>query len=117
MVLIPLFPKWGQAASQEDLVNRIQLLEIQIQQLKELREQQKLSVEKEQHCIKVVGTDKFCKCIAEKLPNDVGFEKYVHILVSTPEELRYESLKPEEKKLIDAVHASREKCVEKGFFR
>lgn len=117
LVLIATFPKVSRAASQDDLLNRIQLLEIQIQQLKELKNQQKMAEDKEKQCLKAVGLAKFCQCIAESLPGDIGFEQYIHTIVSTPDERQDGTLTPEEQKRIDAAKASREKCVAKGFFR
>lgn len=60
----PAFTTLSQAASQDEVMEKIRLLEIQIQQLKALKEQQKISAEKEQQCLKPVGDTKFCKCIA-----------------------------------------------------
>lgn len=116
LVLVPLFPTWSRAASQDELMEKIRLLEVQIQELKELKHQQRLSTEKEQMCVTAIGNEKFCSCIAAALPIDVGFERYVHVVVSTTEELQYDTLKPEERKSVDAARATREKCVKKGFF-
>ena len=117
LAVVALFPTGSRAVSQDELMEKIKLLEIQIQQLKELKAQQRLAVEKEQMCVTAVGEKKFCSCLAAALPPDVGFERYVHFVVSTTEELRYDSLKSEERKSIDAARAAREKCVQKGFFK
>jgi hypothetical protein len=117
LALIPLFSVPGRAASQDELLEKIKLLEVQIQELKQLKEQQRLSAEKEQHCFTAVGDKKFCNCLAAALPVEVSFERYVHFVVSTADELRYDSLKPEERKGIDGARAAREKCVSKGFFK
>jgi type II secretory pathway pseudopilin PulG len=117
LVLVPLFPMWSRAASQDELMEKIRLLEVQIQELKELKQQQRLSAEKERMCVTAVGNEKICSCIAAALPADVGFERYVHIVVSTAEELRNDTLNPDERKNIDVVRAVREKCVKKGFFK
>lgn len=117
LIVLPLFPNWSLAASQDELMEKIRLLEVQIQELKELKQQQRVSAEKEQNCVTAVGEKKFCSCVAAALPVDVGFERYVHFVVSTNEELRYDTLKPEERKNIDAARAARDKCVKKGFFK
>ena len=117
LIVVPFIATLSQAASQDELMEKIKLLEVQIQQLKEMREQQKLSVEKEQQCVTAVGEKKFCSCVAAALPVDISFERYVHFVVSTTDELRYDSLKPEERKSIDAARAARDKCVQKGFFK
>ena len=117
MLLLPAFPRWSRAASQDDVMERIKLLEIQIQQLKELKERQKLSEDKEQQCLKPVGNAKFCKCIAEALPREVSFEQYVHFLVTTKEGMNYNAMQPESRQAVDASIAAREKCVDKGWFK
>jgi len=117
LMQVTVFPAQSQAASQDELMEKIRLLEVQIQQLKEMKAQQRLSEEKEQQCLTAVGEKKFCNCLAAALPAEVGFERYVHFVVSTPEELRYDSLKPEERKNIDGARAAREKCTTKGFFK
>jgi hypothetical protein len=114
LALSPLLPTLARAASQEELLDKIKLLEIQIQQLKELKAQQNKDQEKEQDCIKAVGTEKFCKCLAEALPGDINFEQYVHGMVSSSEELRRDSRKHEGQGSVDAVHTAHDKCVQKG---
>ncbi|NVN90802.1 MAG: hypothetical protein HXX11_09380 [Desulfuromonadales bacterium] len=114
--LSPLFPAVCRAASQEELLEKINLLEIQIQQLKEMKAQQNKTQEKEQQCILAVGTEKFCTCLAEALPGDVSFEQYVHDMVSLAELSRDDSRKGGAKGDVDAVHAARNKCVQKGLF-
>lgn len=117
MLLLSSITKQSRAASQDDVMERIRLLEIQIQQLKELREQQKLSLNKEQQCLKSFGNAKFCKCIAEALPREVSLEQYVHFLVTTKEGLKYDAMQPESRQAVDASQAAREKCVDKGWFK
>jgi len=116
VALSPLFPALCRAASQEELLDKIKLLEIQIQQLKEMKAQQNKVQEKEQHCIMAVGTEKFCKCLAEALPADISFEQYIHGMVSSPEESREDSRKRDDRGSVDAVHAARDKCVQRGLF-
>lgn len=117
MLLFFAFQTSSHAASEDDVMERIRLLEIQIQQLKELKEQQKLSEDKEQHCLKPLGDAKFCKCIAEALPQEVSFEQYVHFLVTNNENLKYNTMLPESRKAVDASIAARDKCVGKGWFK
>jgi hypothetical protein len=117
LLLCPTFTVSSLAATQDDIMDRIKLLEIQIQQLKELKERQKLPVDKEQQCLKPVGNAKFCKCIAEALPREVTFEQYVHFLVTPKDGLKYDTLPPESRQAVDAAIAAREKCVDKGWFK
>lgn len=116
LAVCPLFPVVARAATQQELLDKIKLLEIQIQQLKELKAQQNKVQEKEQDCMKAVGTEKFCKCLSQALPDDIGFEQYVHSMVSSPAEPREDFRKDERMESRDAVHAAHDKCVQKGLF-
>jgi hypothetical protein len=112
VALSPLFPTLCRAASEEEIFEKIKVLEMQIQELKEMKAQQNKAEEKEQQCIKAVGTVKFCKCLAEALPGDISFEQYVHSMVSSVEEASRDG-----KGHVDAAHAARDKCVQKGLFQ
>lgn len=98
------------ADDKDDLLKKIDALE---QQLKQLKEQQQASNEKESNCMRVFGQEKFCKCIGENLPREVGLEQYVHTVITSKEVLGYNSLTPEQKKTVDQTLASRDKCTEK----
>ncbi len=111
MLLLPFSVTVSQAASEEDIFEKIKLLEMQIQELKDMKAQQNKTEEKQQHCIKAVGTEKFCTCLAQALPDDTNFEQYIHIMVSSVEVAGREG-----KKRVEAAHAAREKCVQKGLF-
>jgi hypothetical protein len=99
------------AGDQEELLKKIEVLE---HQLKELKEQQKARSEKESHCLKAVGREKFCTCIAEKLPPEVGFAEYVHTAITGKEAPGYDAMTAEQKRRVDATLAARDACVEKG---
>jgi hypothetical protein len=103
--------------AQDDIQEKIRLLEQQVQELKTLRVQQAVGRQKADQCLKAVGRDKFCNCIGENLPAAVSFEQYIHIMVTSKEELGYSAMPPEQKKMVDATLEAREKCVEKGFFK
>jgi hypothetical protein len=111
VVLSPFSPTVCRAASEEEIFEKIKLLEMQIQELKDMKAQQNKTEEKQQHCIKAVGTEKFCTCLAEALPDGISFEQYVHLMVSSVEEAGGDG-----KKRVDAAHAARDKCVQKGLF-
>jgi hypothetical protein len=104
------------AASKEELTEKIMQLELQIQQLKDLKEQKKSRDEKELQCVNVTGETKLCRCLAEALPQEVRFEEYVHNLVSTKEELKYDAMGPEARVAVDASIAAGKKCIGKGLF-
>jgi hypothetical protein len=103
--------------AQDDMQEQIKQLEQQIQELKELKARQDVGKEKAAQCMKAVGRDKFCTCLGENLPAAVSFEQYIHTMVTSKEELGYGAMPPEQKKLVDATQETREKCVEKGFFK
>lgn len=103
--------------AQDDMQEKIRLLEQQIQELKTLQAEQAVGKQKAEQCLKAVGQDKFCGCIGENLPATVSFEQYIHTMVTTKEELGYSAMPPEQKKMVDATLKTREKCVEKGFFK
>ena len=111
VVLLPFSAAVCQAASEEEIFEKIKVLEMQIQELRDLKAQQNNTKEKEEHCSKAVGTGKFCTCLAEALPGDINFEQYVHIMVSSAEEAGREG-----KKRAEAAYAVRDKCLQKGLF-
>jgi hypothetical protein len=105
------------AFAQDDVMDKIKLLEQQILELKVLKQQQTVTEVKFNHCMKVVARDKFCICVSETLPREVSFEQYVHTLLAAPDKPGYESMTVDQKKSIDATIEVREKCIEKGFFK
>jgi len=104
-------------AAQDELMEKINHLEHQIQELKAIKEQQNISAEKEAQCLKAVDRKSFCKCVADNLPTNVNFETYIHILITPKDKLGYDNMSIEQKTSIDTVLSVREKCVEKGFFK
>jgi len=105
------------ALAQDDLLEKIKLLEQQIQELKLLKEQQNISVAKTEQCMKVVAREKFCTCLGNNLPREISFEEYVHTLVTSKESLGYAGMSQEQKAVIDGALDVRDKCSEKGFFK
>jgi len=105
------------ACAQDDVLDKIRLLEQQIQELKELKQQQAVTELKLDHCMKAVAREKFCSCVSNNLPREVSFEQYVHTLVTPREKLGYEAMAAEQKKAVNATVEVREKCIERGFFK
>jgi len=105
------------AYAQDDVMDKIRLLEQQIQELKSLREQQAVSAVKIEDCVKAIAREKFCRCVGDNLPHDVSFEQYVHTLVTSRDKLGYSSMTVEQKRTVDVTIEAREKCIEKGFFK
>ncbi len=98
-------------------MERIRILEQQIQELKVIKGQQAVAAAKYDDCMKAVSREKFCTCIGSSLPPAVGFEQYVHTMVTSRDKLGYDSMPVEQRVLVDATVAAREKCIEKGFFK
>jgi GTPase Era involved in 16S rRNA processing len=117
LILLCLILSASAAYTQDDVMEKIRLLEQQIQELKALKQQQAVTEIKMDHCMKAVAREKFCTCVSDKLPREVSFEQYVHTLVTTREKLGYDAMTAEQKKVVDATIAVRETCVEKGFFK
>lgn len=103
--------------AQDDVMEKIRLLELQIQELKALKQQQAVSEVKRDHCMKAVAREKFCSCLSDILPREISFEQYVHTLVTSRENLGYTTMTTEQKKIVDSTVEAREKCIEKGFFK
>ena len=103
--------------AQDDVQERIRLLEQQIQELRVLKAQQDVGTQKADQCMKAVGREKFCSCIGGNLPLAVSFEQYIHTLVTAKEQLGYSAMTSEQKKVVDTTLETREKCVENGFFK
>lgn len=103
--------------AQDDLLEKIKALEQQIQELKTLKEQQNINSRKTEQCMMAVGREKFCACIGSTLPREISFEQYVHTIISPNDVLGYSGMTQEQKSTIDVTRESRDKCIEKGFFK
>ncbi len=101
----------------DEVMDRIKQLELQIQELKQLKEQQAVSTVKYDDCMKAIGRDKFCTCISTALPRQVSFEQYIHTMITPREVTSFSSMTPEQRSVSDATVAVRESCIEKGFFK
>ncbi|BEH11879.1 hypothetical protein GSUET_34910 [Geobacter sulfurreducens subsp. ethanolicus] len=95
------------AENRGELQNRIEQLEKQIRELKELREKQQQkdvrAHEIQEPCIATVGMREVCSCLAENLPMGVNFAAYVR-MVSAPKE-------GADERVLEMVKAARERCV------
>jgi len=61
--------------------------------------------------MKAVGKADLCKCLSIKLPTSIDFVGYVSIVGGARENLNYDKLSADDKKLVDTVRASRNACV------
>jgi hypothetical protein len=62
-------------------------------------------------CMKAMGSEELCTCIADESPSGIDFVDYVRIVSSSKTDLKYNALSPNDKRLVDATRASRDKCV------
>jgi hypothetical protein len=116
LILIGLSLSAPPSFAQDDMMEKIRLLEQQIQELKTLKQQAVTEIKKD-HCMKAVAREKFCDCVSKNLPSAVSFEEYVHTLINPRETLGYQAMTAEQKKTVDATVDTREKCIERGFFK
>lgn len=79
-----------------------------------LKSLERLGRKRRLDCQKSVGSEKFCGCLANKLPLAVDFITYVKILSLTKDELGYKDASAEDKKIIDLTIEAREICVKDG---
>jgi len=70
---------------------------------------------RESQCLKAIGDSGFCKCIAYNSPSEISFVEYVTLVAATKEDMKYDQLSAEDKKLVDAARASRDLCVSKRY--
>ena len=117
IILVSLSLSASPLFAQEDLMDKIRILEQQIQELKVLKQRQTVTEVKSEQCMKAVAREKFCSCVSDNLPREVSFEQYVHTLVTSRDKLGYEAMTIDQKKIVDATIGVREKCIEKGFFK
>ena len=101
---------WGAdppAEPKAEIQDRIEQLEKQIRELKELREKQlekdARTREIKEPCVAAVGVADVCSCLAENLPKGVDFVTYVRMMSPAKEEV--------DKRVLEMVKAARERCV------
>jgi hypothetical protein len=62
-------------------------------------------------CLIAVGNEPLCACLAATLPIRINFIQYVSIITQNKEDLGYEKLSRDDKKIVDLTRASRDKCI------
>lgn len=67
--------------------------------------------EREGACIRAVGNQKVCGCLANNLPVKLTFQQYVLAVTLTKDELGYAQMSPDEKRLVDSIPPIRDRCV------
>ena len=64
-----------------------------------------------ERCIRAFGDTAFCDCIMWKGPRGITFMDYVLMASRTKDELKYDQLAADERKLVDSARAVRDECV------
>ncbi len=62
-------------------------------------------------CLIAVANEPLCTCLSTNLPMKVNFVQYVSIVTLTKEELNYDRLSPDDKKIVDLTRGTRDKCI------
>jgi len=75
--------------------------------------EERMSQNKRYNCIKAFGHAGFCNCLIDELPVGLSFKDYIIIVTSTKEELGYDKLSKDDKKMVDKVITARDLCVHK----
>lgn len=68
-------------------------------------------VVKTSQCMKTIGNQFFCDCLAQKSPWSIDFLQYVTIVVGSKESFNYEQMTTEQKSVFDATRLARDTCV------
>ena len=63
-------------------------------------------------CMKVFGHSTYCECITHRVPAVLEFADIVNLLVMTNEQLDYERLPDNGKKIVDDTRRARDMCVQ-----
>ena len=104
-------PAATEPVKQEEMLKKIQELERQIAELRELKlKKQSLPVKLDQ-CMKAVGVEPYCECVVNKLPSSVDYKQFVLIMLSTGTELGYDKMSADQKKDVELATVAWAKCV------
>lgn len=107
MMSFPAFAAEPVSVQQKEMMEKLRQLEEQIRELKEQKQASDNQVKiKKEECIKAVGLENFCACLSVELPGEIGFERYIHIVV-TPKD----RLEGKDSEFIPVVRRVREVCV------
>jgi hypothetical protein len=100
---------YSQNLEQQEQLNQIEKAVTAIDDLAALTD--KMGKEKRHQCMTAVANEPFCECLGEKLPVVINFLGYVHIVTQTKEELKYNTLSAEDKRVVDNTRNARDQCL------
>lgn len=97
---------------QAELLEKIEKLERQISELRALKLQKQSIPVKREQCMKAVGVESYCTCVVEKLPANIDYKQFVHILLTPAAELGYDKMGADQKRDVDNALVVWAKCVD-----
>lgn len=100
------------ADKQAEMLEKIKKLEQQINELTALKLQKQSIPVKQEQCMKVVGVEKYCSCVVEKLPASVDYRQFVNLLLTPADQFGYDRMEQEQKNDIDLALVAWAKCVD-----
>lgn len=62
-------------------------------------------------CLTAIANEPLCACLAQRLPMTINFVQYVSIITLTKDELGYDKLSLEDKKIVDLTRGTRDRCI------
>lgn len=72
---------------------------------------EQITQDKLEACLKASGNNKFCQCLAGKLPVGLTFVGYIQSVTKSRQKLGYTEFSDNEKKMIDMALSVRNQCV------
>lgn len=99
-------------AKQQQMLQKIEELERQINELKSLKMKKETLPVKKDQCMKVVGVETYCNCIVDSLPVMVDYRQFVQILLTPANEFGYDKMTSEQKRDVDKALVVWARCVD-----
>jgi hypothetical protein len=66
-------------------------------------------------CMSAIGSRIFCSCLSENVPAVADLSMYVAVTTTSKEEIGYDKLSADDRKVVDGILAGRDKCVAEAF--
>jgi hypothetical protein len=99
-------PTYSETLEQQENLNQMEKADEVINQF-----ENKVLRERKSQCMAAVASEAFCECLRQKLPWPLNFVGYVTIVTQTKEELKYNILSADDKKVVDVARKARDQCL------
>jgi hypothetical protein len=109
LLMLLASPAYSQTLEQQEKLNQLEKALGTIDELEKSIE--RFSRQRLAQCITAVASKPFCDCLGQHLPVVVNFVGYVTIVTQTKEELKYDRLSAEDKRVVDNTRLARDRCV------